>query len=120
MLARKQRYERVIASRMELAIGAKDMQALMRERTIATREQMHTSQFFSGAALHAPLDEFGAICQDTRFQLPSTFATQSICTISYFAGADQDCTDELRGVTLQHHFCTATQGKCHIVSSGVL
>lgn len=45
----------------------------MRERTTAIWEQLRLSPVSANAALHALLDEFGAILQADRFCLPSAF-----------------------------------------------
>lgn len=50
----------------------------------AAREQLQMSQTFSGAALHAPLDEFGSVFPAAWFRLALVVAILPICSISYF------------------------------------
>lgn len=96
-----------MTSGLELAIGAKNMIVLMRERTTVAWEQLRLSQILSGAALQAPLDKFVGILEADRFLLSSAHTTLPIRTTWYFAGALQDCADVLGDITLKHRFCTA-------------
>lgn len=100
-------YEDVFASRQGLAIGSEGMRVLMRERTTATREQICFSQISSGAALHVPLDAFGAILPAAQFGPISFFLIPPICIIRYFAMGVQDRTDGHGGFTLRRRFCAA-------------
>lgn len=65
------------------------------------------SKIFSGAALHASLDEFGAILQAFRFHFPSAIGIPPNGDIRYFAGAVQDRVDRPGGITPRHRFCAA-------------
>lgn len=51
----------VRARRLNLAIGAKDISVLMREKTTAAGEQLELFQISSGATLYVHLDKLGLI-----------------------------------------------------------
>lgn len=106
-LTPNRRYEDVVTSRLELAIGAKDLVLPMRKSTTATLEHFWLSQISSGPALHALLDKFAAIPRIVWIHCLSTFLIPSICTIFYFVSTVQDLADELCGIMLQNRFCTA-------------
>lgn len=102
-------FKYVVASPFGLAIGAEDMQVLIQTGTATAWKQFWISQLPSGAAYHAPFDEFGAIPQAAYFCLPSAFAISLIRSILYYARAFQDRAGEPSDITLQHRFYTAVR-----------
>lgn len=88
---------------MVLAVRAAIIQVLMREPPTFVWEQLRGTQVSYGAALSALFNEFGSIPLAALFCFPSAFVIPSICTFYYFAGAVQDCVDEIGGLTLLQH-----------------
>lgn len=62
-------------------------------------------------ALHAPLDELGAIPPAAQFCLPVAVAIRFKRILRYISGPFQDRTDSSSGLTLLHYFCIAAQIK---------
>lgn len=111
-----------MASCPGLAINAKDMQVLTRERerTTAVWEQFWISQIFSGAALHTRLDESGAIPQHAPFRLPSAFVVPPIRIIRLFGGQSKIAQTASVPSACDTAFVPLLGGKCSFVSSRVL
>lgn len=96
-----------MASGLGNAIGDDDMQVSTRQKTTAVWKQLIISRLFSGAMVHAPFNEFGAMLQTDRFRFLSVIAFSYICTFRYFARAVQDRSDGLSGIIFPHRFCDA-------------
>lgn len=104
-------------SLLGLAIDAKSMRVLMKERKTTAWEQSRMSQIYFGAALRTPIGDVGTISLASLDHLSSAFEILPFCAISYFARAVQNCADETDSITLVHCIALLRCGKSHFVSS---
>lgn len=102
-------YKQIVASRLRLATGVKNLEVLILNRAGAICKLIPKSWMFDGTALHAPLDGFGFISPTAQFCLLATFAISPERIFRYFLKWSGILPMALVALGDVSAFCTAVQ-----------